>query len=181
MRVTVRKITNIEDAREAIASTVDQGFESKCELDQLYCWEHSPSRSQLFVIHMYDVPTYISVHMVRHAAVGQQHYVKSNRPDRGGAGDDVVTRNTPIDHMMILNAQHLLDMGKKRLCYKAAEGTREVMSLIKSLISDIDPALANYMVPNCVYRGGYCSEPKPCGKYKVKRYNPAEILRGMVL
>lgn len=33
------------------------------------------------------------------------------------------------------------------------------------------------MVPNCVFRGGVCPEPKPCGMYNVKRYDPVEILR----
>ena len=175
MEITVNKITSIDDAYLAIESTMHSGFKAKCNLDQLYMWEHSPSRTQMFWVHMTDIPTKVSVHLVRHAAVGQQHYVMSNRPDRGGEGDDVINRNSPVNHRMLLNAQHLIDMSRKRLCFKASTETREVMIRIKNEILKVDPDLYYYLVPNCVYRGGFCSEPRPCGNYKVEKYNPSII------
>jgi len=177
MKITVTKITNLSDAHLAIESTMRSGFTAKCSLDQLYRWEHSPSRTQLFWIHMMNIPTKVSVHLVRHAAVGQQHFVMSNRSDRGGAGDDQVTRNSPVNHRMLLNAQHLIDMSRKRLCYQASKETRNVMLEIQKAVEGIDSVLANYMVPNCVYRGGYCCEPKPCGQYNIKRYDPTAITK----
>ena len=175
MNVFIRKITDISDAHLAIESTMRDGFVAKCTLDQLYRWEHSPSRTQMFWVSMMDIPSFVSVHFVRHAAVGQQHFVRSNRTDRGGEGNDAVTRNSPVNHRMILNAQHLIDMSRKRLCYQASPETRDIMYLIRAEMKDLDPELRQYMVPNCVYRGGYCCEPKPCGKYKVKIYNPITI------
>lgn len=175
MNVTVEKITTIKDAHLAIESTMDEGFKSKCNLDQLYLWEHSPSRTQIFWVKMKDVYSFVSVHFVRHAAVGQQHFVKSNRDDRGGAGNESVNRLSLVNHRMLLNAQHLIDMSRKRLCHKASLETREAMESIHSKVCDCDPALAKYMVPNCVYRGGYCCEPKPCGVFSVKRYDPIAI------
>jgi len=176
MKITATKITTLEDAHLAIESTMHAGFTAKCNLAQLYQWEHSPSRTQMFWITMQDIPTKVSVHLVRHAAVGQQHYVMSNRPDRGGAGDEVITRNSPVNHRMLLNAQHLIDMSRKRLCYQASDETRDIMLEIRKEVEKVDEYLSLYMVPNCVYRGGYCCEPKPCGKYYVKKYNPANIL-----
>ncbi len=176
MKVSIEKITTLVDAHLAIESTMRAGFEAKCSLSQLYLWEHSPSRTQMFWIMMENIPTKVSVHFVRHAAVGQQHYVMSNRPDRGGAGDDVVNRNSPVNHRMLLNAQHLIDMSRKRLCHQASTETRELMQAIReTMMYKVDPELGVFMVPNCVYRGGYCCEPKPCGKYNVQRYNPAAI------
>lgn len=180
MKITASKITDLTDAHLAIESTMHAGFEAKCTLSQLYLWEHSPSRTQLFWIDMEDIPTKVSVHLVRHAAVGQQHYVMSNRPDRGGAGDDVVTRNSPVNHRMLLNAQHLIDMSRKRLCFKASEETRLVMLMIKDSVHYVDKDLATYMVPNCVYRGGYCCEPKPCGNYKIRKYDPDAIMGRLI-
>jgi len=180
MKVTVAKITTLTDAHLAIESTMRSGFAAKCSLDQLYRWEHSPSRTQLFWINMLNIPTKVSVHLVRHAAVGQQHFVMSNRSDRGGAGDDQVTRNSPVNHRMLLNAQHLIDMSRKRLCFQASAETRTVMLAIWDAVLRIDIDLANYMVPNCVYRGGYCCEPKPCGQYRVKKYDPKTIIRNIL-
>jgi len=181
MKISVQKITTLEDAHLAIESTMHAGFTAKCDLKQLYLWEHSPSRTQLFWVNMQDIPTKVSVHLVRHAAVGQQHYVMSNRPDRGGAGDEVVTRNSPVNHRMLLNAQHLIDMSRKRLCFQASAETRRVMLEIREAVEWVDSDLSDYMVPNCVYRGGYCCEPKPCGKYKVRRYDPEMIVSEMLL
>ena len=344
MNITVVKITDIKDAHAAIESTMHEGFEAKCTLDQLYMWEHSPSRTQLFWVIMKAIPSFVSVHLVRHAAVGQAHFVMTNRDDRreykegsvktllgltpaglhevfsyangklywkikpyrspanvgdlagtntadgrveinyqrkralryrliflmhtgwcppmldhinGDASDDRIENLRPatkaenaynirkkekykgvsshhtgkfrasirfngdcrhiglfnseleaaqaydeqalqlfgeyarlnfdaeqpigrlssVNHRMLLNAQHLIDMSRKRLCHKASVETTEVMTLIKEAIREVDPALAKYMVRECVYRGGYCHEPRACGKYNVKRYDPEQIER----
>lgn len=176
MKIEVQKITSLEDAHEAIEFT-SRNLKAKCPLDSLYKWEHSPSRTQLFKVKMYDIFSFVSVHFVRHSAVGQQHYVTSNRDDRGGEGNIEVNRLSLVNHLMILNAQHLIDMSKKRLCFKASPETKEVMELIKGYVGILDPDLSKYMVPNCVYKGGYCSEPKPCGNYNVKIYNPNDIMK----
>ena len=172
MKVTADKITSLEDAHLAINSTMGAGFEAKCSLDDLYRWEHSPLRSQLFWVNMEGIFSFVSTHLVRHSAVGQSHFVMSNREDRGGAGDTEVNRLSLVNHRMLLNAQHLIDMSRKRLCFKASKETREVMLAIKEAIVQEDHDLATYMVTQCVYRGGYCSEPISCGNYKVRRYNP---------
>lgn len=173
MLIGITKITTLADAHLAIESTMHQGFEAKCSLDQLYRWEHSPSRTQLFWVNLIDVATCVSVHFVRHAAVGQLHFVKSNRDDRGG--DPNASRLSPVNHRMMLNAQHLIDMSKLRLCHKAHALTREAMHKIKDNICIVDPDLSKYMVPKCVYQGGFCSQPKPCGNYRVRIYDPERI------
>ena len=126
--------------------------------------EHSPIRTQLFLIEMKNIQTFVSVHFVRHN-VGVIHFVKSNRIDRGG--NDTVDRMSPVNHMMIANAQAVINMARKRLCSKASIETQEVMSIIANKIFDVDPELAHCLMPECEYRGG-CTELNSCGYMKRK-------------
>lgn len=159
MRVTIRKLTDVKVAKEALGVTVGQSS-SKMTLGQLYRCEHSPMRTQVFWVLMEVIPTYVSVHMVRHH-VGVEHFVRSHRVDRGGTGDE--DRMSPVNHGMFINAQALVNMARKRLCHKADRMTYDLMVEIKNKMTAVDPALAVRMVPECKYRGGVCHEPKPCG------------------
>ena len=76
---------------------------------------------------------------------------------------DNTDRETPVNLGLCLNAQALIDMAKVRLCHQAHKDTIEVFKAIKDAIRQIDPALADMMVPKCVYRNGLCSEPRCCG------------------
>ena len=158
MQILAKKLTGIELMRRACEMTM-RGQESKMTLDGIYKCEHSPMRTQLFWIEMLDVPTFVSVHFVRHS-IGVEHFVMSNRDDRGG--DKEVDRWSPVNHGMLLNAQALINMARKRLCRKSHEATRRVMIGIRDVIVEWDSDLVYYMVPECVYRFG-CQESNPCG------------------
>lgn len=160
MKIEVEKITDEALMREACSFTINAA--SNMSLEKIYRCEHSPMRTQLFVVRMYDIPTFVSVHFVRHTQ-GVQHYVKSNRDDRGG--DKIVDRNSPVNHMMLCNAQALINMARKRLCYKAHKKTRAVMMHIRDCLFTVDLALANSMVRECEYRKG-CYEIKSCGLWR---------------
>ncbi len=80
-------------------------------------------------------------------------------------------REAPTDLMCIINAEALINMAHKRCCSKASAETREVVYYIRDRVREIDPDLANHMVPQCIYRGGICPEVKPCGYYKDKFAN----------
>lgn len=171
MDVTVRKITDFKLLKECLEFAYEIE-ESKLTEELAYFREHSIIRTQMFMIKMKEIPTKASVHLVRHSAVGQFHLVGSNRADWKKAEaegmteeewDESIHRGTPVNHVMILNAQHLIDMSRKRLCLKAEKTTRAIMTEIKSKVSLVDPWLANSMVPNCYYRGGICPEANPCG------------------
>lgn len=159
MQIIVEKITDGQLMRKACGYTIDA--ESKMSLDKIYKCEHSPMRTQIFVVEMRDIPTFVSVHFVRHK-IGVEHFVKSNREDRPGYTGDT-GRNHPVNHMMFLNAESLITMARKRLCYKAHEQTIVVMNEIKREVAKVDPDLARHMVKNCIYRNG-CNELKPCGR-----------------
>ena len=175
MKVTVIKLTGIEDARRAIATTMGKGYASKANLDNLYRWMHSPMRTQIFDILLEDIPTFVSVHLARH--VTTIPFVLSKRIDRGGDGEE--NRYTPVDHRMLVNAEGLINIAQKRMCYKASPETRDAVYAMRDEIHLHDPDIANHMVPMCVFRGGLCVQPKPCGNYKVRRYDPQELWREM--
>ncbi len=177
MKIEVTKHTDLAAARRALATTMDKSFVSTATFDQLYTWMHSPVRTQLFEVFLEDVPTFVSVHLVRHVTIVP--FVTSKRDDRGG--DKTEDRYTPVDMRFWCNAEALLNMAAKRLCYKASPETQDVMLRIQAETRKLDPALANHMVPACARQGGYCREPFPCGNYKVKRYNPVEIMEGIRL
>lgn len=161
MEVICLKLTNENLLRTTCESTMNNPVESKMSLAGIYNCEHSPVRSQIFVIKMEGIPSFVSVHLVRHK-IGVEHFVQTMREDRGAV--EVADRNTPVNHTMILNAQTLINMAKKRLCYKASDKTREVFNLIVDAVAIVDFDLAKFLVPECIYRGGYCHEPKMCGK-----------------
>ena len=126
--------------------------------------EHSVIRCVQFFVEMIGIPSFVSTHLVRHS-VGVQHFVASNREDRSGNDSKEVNRLTPINHSMFINVQALINLSKKRLCRCASQETTDVWFGVKEAIECIDPIVAAHMVPECIYRGGVCHEPKQkcCG------------------
>ena len=176
MKILVDKVVGEEWMREACKFT--SGKESTTmTLGRVYGCEHSPMRTQRFMVRMYDIPSFVSVHFVRHdVGIGHftpqvepkddtVHFVKSLRDDRGGEGKE--GRLEPVNHMMDINAQALINMSRKRLCSKAHAETIKVMKEIKRKVMLVDPDLADAMVRECEYRRG-CHEEKSCGYFKAR-------------
>lgn len=123
--------------------------------------EHSPIRGLIYWVELLGIPSFVSVHLVRHKQ-GVEHFVQSKRDDLRPDKDEVVTRNTPVNHGMLINAQSIITISKKRLCYKASSKTVSTWRrLVKALYKN-EPELASYCVPECVYRNGICPEFKEC-------------------
>jgi len=160
MKIVAHRITNEELMRNLCTVTTHNKMESKITTAGIYNCEHSPIRGMVFKITMEGIPSFVSVHLVRHK-IGVEHYVQTMRDDRGA--QEVANRNTPVDHTMILNAQTLINMAKKRLCYKASKETRDVFNAIVDAVALVDEDLPKYLEPECIYRGGYCHEMKICG------------------
>jgi len=165
--VVVRALTDIDIMNEVAAATV-HGKTVKAKPSFWYRSEHSPLRARMFLVKMFDIPTFVSVHLVRHN-IGVTHYVSSNRDDRRPDVDAVIDRDSPVTHFMVINAQSLIQISRKRLCLMASKETIAVWTKVRKAIKEIDPDLASYMVPECAYRNGFCPEFKECkpGKEKV--------------
>ena len=155
--VTITKLTDIELLRKLNSYTT--GKPSQQSAASAYRAMHSPVRAILFLVEMRNVPTAVSTHFTRHKT-GVEHFVKSNRPDRGGDGK--ADRDTPLNHAMLLNAQALQNILAKRLCKKSMGATVKVAQAIKNALIGVDNELWQHLHAQCVLCG-VCGEPKSCG------------------
>lgn len=189
MEVKIEKVTDERLMREACEMTFLG--KSKMTLKKMYVCEHSPCRTQVFWIRLYDIPLFCSTQLLRHH-VGSQPFQLTCRKDRNGGNnhfqekigqvidlinhghntdaiailnwlEDNADRYTKVNLGLFLNAQSLIDMAKERLCSDASAETREIFKAIKEEITKVDPELAAFLVPRCIYRGGICNSLKTCG------------------
>ena len=126
--------------------------------------EHSPIRCVTYRIECYNVPAWVCTHLVRHH-IGVEKFVATQRTDRNpdllGKNRNELSQGLPTNIAFILNAQSLINISRQRLCNKASKETRELWQAVKEAIKEIDPIMAEAMVPNCIYRGK-CPEMQPC-------------------
>jgi len=160
MEVTVTKLTDEKLMQQAFQATSKKPIKRQITLEEAYRWKHSPIRTQLFAINCTDIPSFVATHFSRHT-----HYdfigITTNRDDRGG---EDLGRETPVNMMIVCNAEVLMTLARKRLCTKAHKQARLLMQKICFGVQQIDPALAKNMVVECEYRGGICYEPSCCGR-----------------
>lgn len=124
---------------------------------------HSPIRELRFGIALEDVPTWVATHLVRH--VHAQPYVSSQRNDRQDKYDrNAARQDAPVNMYWTMNAEELMIIANKRLCYKASEETREVVEEICRQVCELCPEFSEVLVPMCVYHGGVCHEMQPCNE-----------------
>lgn len=126
--------------------------------------EHSPIRLLEIDWSWKDIPSWVSVHWTRHK---HEKFVSTQRDDRK---DHTVSRSdmpqgTPVDMDNYANAQQLIDIFRKRLCYQASPETRELAEDFKMALHKECPELSDALVPNCVYRCG-CPEFQECGYFR---------------
>lgn len=173
MKVTVTQLTPWSLALDAARATMGKaglGNEPSDEWKRklLEC-EHSVIRRVRYEIKIEGLKSWVSVHLVRHK-FGVEHFVQSQRddrnPDRQMSRDDM-PQGTPITHTMDINAQEVMFMSRRRLCGQASLETRQAWQAVKKEMEKIDPILAEFMVPMCVYRK-HCPELKPCGFWSQK-------------
>lgn len=121
--------------------------------------EHSPIR-ELNIRWMWNgIKSWIATHFSRHK---WECYISTRRTDRTGVDRDFLHQGELLNMEGSANAQHLIDMARKRLCYQSSKETREYMEDLKISLYETEPEISNALVPNCVYRFG-CPEFKECG------------------
>ena len=145
--------------------------------------EHSPLRCLMFNIDFYDIPYYVSVHLVRH--VHAQPFVSTSRPDIDGnmKPRDEQKKADPVNMRLFLNAQEIISISKLRLCARAEATTRMVWAAVIVELRKIEPELAAACVPSCIYRG-FCPEMKCCGyvnsdQFKLERAKYIDALNNI--
>ena len=124
---------------------------------------HSPIRYLQFSFLLEGIPSWVSVHLVRH--IHAQPYVKSQRNDRQSAYDrNKAPQDSPVDMIWDVNAEELMVIANKRLCAQASPETREVVTQMCRLAKEACPEISDFLVPMCVWRGGLCPEMVSCGR-----------------
>ena len=174
MKIEITRVTSWADVLNAARFTQRKGPISG---EPSIAWkkkiikaEHSPIRCLLFNIDFYDIPNYVSVHLVRH--IHAQPFVSTSRPDIDGkqVPRDEQKKTDPVNMRLFLNAQEIINISKVRLCNKAEFITRTVWREAIEELRKIEPELANACVPNCFYRG-HCPEIKSCGLSKTDTFS----------
>ena len=118
---------------------------------------HSPIRYMQFSFLLEDLPSYISVHLVRH--IHAQPYVKSQRNDRQHDYDRTkAPQNAPVNMIWDMNAEELITIANKRLCNMADPATQAVVREMCDLVIKENPEFVSELVPMCVRNGGICYE-----------------------
>ena len=168
MQVSIKKLTDKNLSDLACSYTVHKQVAPS--LSSLYGCEHSPIRTQIFVIELFGVPLEVRDHLTRHK-VGIEFFCRSHRDDRGGGEAANVTYETLTDMLMLANAQSIINLARKRLCGKAHWKTREVMQAIKMEMANVDKDLCDKMVPECYYRN-HCPEKRSCGFFWSSKVRP---------
>lgn len=138
--------------------------------------EHSPIRLIEYEWTWSDIMQWVTTHLVRHHE-GCEKFIHSQRGDRRAILDEynVSSRNelpqgATNDMDMTANAQALISISRKRLCSCASKETREAWKQVQDAIREVDPIMADKMVPECIYRG-FCPEfMNPCGYANTEKY-----------
>ena len=127
--------------------------------------EHSPIRLLEFDWSWKSIPYWVSTEWSRHKF---EKFISSQRDDR--LIDDIPRAEKPQGALVnfdgYANMQNLIDVARKRLCYKATPEARGLAEDLKLAMFDegfMDES--EVLVPNCIYRGG-CPEFTSCGLYK---------------
>lgn len=162
----------VNDCR-ATVSKLPLGKEPSSEFKRrILISEHSPIRDIHVKWKWSAIKSWVATHWTRHKF---EKFVSTQRTDRTGIDRDELTQSEEVGFTGDANSQNLIDAWRKRLCYQASPETREYAEDFKRALREIEPEIADVLVPNCVYRCG-CPEEgisAPCGWfYKAIKTNP---------
>ncbi len=145
-----------------------QDIVSKNNADKLNKWKrriliarHSPIRTLFFTIEM-EIPYFAAMHIARHK-MGIEHYVSSQRNDRQKNYDrELAPQNSPVTHIIDLNADALLTIAEKRLCNQADPTTRYIITKICMEVEKVCPEFEGLFQPRCGFDFNNCPEFNSC-------------------
>jgi hypothetical protein len=91
-----------------------------------------------------------------------EKFISTQRTDRTGVDREDKPQGAKVNFDGYANAQNLIDAWRKRLCRQADPKATQLALEFKRLLHEIEPELADMLVPNCIYRCG-CPEFEKCG------------------
>lgn len=168
----IKYIDKWQEVKDAAMNTIGKNTGKYPESEwkrRMLLAEHSPIRKIVFTWRWVDLKYWVSVHLTRHW-LGIIHWVKTQRTDRTGVNRDELPQGALVNHTAEANAQAIINMSRRRLCYQASPETREAWQKVKDeVVAPTNPELARCMVKDCVYRG-YCYEFNSCGYHKTEAF-----------
>lgn len=174
MKIEIIRVTSWKDVLNAARFTRRKGYldkepSVKFKKDIIKS-EHSPLRCLMFHINIYDVPSYVSTHFVRH--IHAIPFVSTSRPDTDGNQKprEEQKKTDLVNLKLFLNAEEVINISRKRLCNRAEAETRNTWNKVISELKKQEPELADACIPNCIYRG-FCPEMESCKFNKTESFN----------
>ncbi|WP_195515587.1 hypothetical protein [Paraclostridium bifermentans] len=167
-----RYIDYWQDVKDATMNTINKNTGKYPESDwkrKLLMSEHSPIRKIKMAWRWLGIKSWVSVHIVRHW-LGIEHFVGTRRTDRTGIDRNALRQDELVNHECEANAQALINISRRRLCFCASPETREAWQQVKDYVATKEPELAQCMVKECVYRNGLCPEMFSCGYNKSPKF-----------
>lgn len=167
-----RYIDYWQDVKDATMNTINKNTGKYPESDwkrKLLMSEHSPIRKIKMAWRWLGIKSWVSVHIVRHW-LGIEHFVGTRRTDRTGTDRNALRQDELVNHECEANAQALINISRRRLCFCASPETREAWQQVKDYVATKEPELAQCMVKECVYRNGLCPEMFSCGYNKSLKF-----------
>ena len=152
----------VDDCRATVGKESLGKEPSKSFKRKILLAEHSPIRDISVKWRWRDMPHWVTVHWVRHK---WEKFVQTQRTDRTGVPRDKLPQDEPQTFTGEANTQALIDTMRKRLCYQASKETREYAEDFKRTLHEVEPEIADVLVPSCVYRCG-CPELMACGAFQ---------------
>lgn len=185
MEIKIRELTTNQEVLNSARTTVwreDLMKEpTKQFMKDIYMAEHSPIRCKMFMIEYHGIKRWIADHLVRHN-VGVTPFMSTQREDRNeeimaiSIEDEEVSnprdeakQGSLVNLKLLVNAQALINISRKRICGQAHIETQQVWNETIKELKLLDKELAFCCVPECVYRG-FCPEKYPCGRTKLEFY-----------
>lgn len=174
MEVEVIKMTQTEDM---LKRTLKQCWNVDMKLSKKKLFACSDSILEIPEYYIIaTAPRSVAMQMETHKKKhGTYLWLASARPDLKTADKTQYSREQPVRFVMKTTARGLIDISHYRMCSKAEEPTREFMSILKCKIREIEPELADNMMPMCYYRNGKCTELHCCGLYKMFEKNKENV------
>ena len=123
--------------------------------------EHSPIRKLKISWKWESIKSWVSVHFVRHK-YGIEHWISTRRTDRTGIDRNNLRQDEKVTHEFEANAQAIINISRKRMCFQASKETREAWAKFLDELEKKEPELRLCCVPEGIYRGG-CPEFNNCG------------------
>lgn len=160
MRVVVEK-NYFEGVPNKFAAATTHGREVKASPSYWFKCEHSPIRMFRYFITFEGIKSFIATHFVRHGKFAE-HAITTYRDDLRPEDAEDKGRDTLVSQCIETNAQELISISRKRLCYKSHRETVAAWTKVCNEVKKVEPELHSFLVPECVYRNGICPEYVEC-------------------